>query len=135
MNIEEKKEEVIKKTGELWKKFGKYVYIGVGVLVFFIGAIWIGQWYAAGRADEFAKSIHEKWANDNRSTIQQIERNRLRIDDLDLKFQGQIDDINKRRSGGGKVIDATIKKGDTDVIAGMFDNLIDRYIPPDSWDK
>lgn len=135
MDINEQKDAVVKKSSELWKKFGKYVYIGVGVLAFLVGAVYAGQWYATGKADELAKAIHQKWTNDNRDTFEQITRNKLKIEELDSKFQVQIDDINRRRSGGGKVIDDTIKQGDTAIIAGMFDNLVDRYKPPASWDK
>ncbi len=132
---EEVKDEVEKKAGKLWKRFGRYVYIGVGILAFLAGAIWIGQWYATGEADKLAKAVHEKWTNEHRDKFQQIERNKMKIEELDSKFQSQIDDLSKRRAAGGKVIHETIDKGDTAVIAGMFDNLVDRYVPPASWDK
>ena len=135
MDINEQKEAVIKKSSELWTKFGKYVYIGVGVLVFIIAAVWIGQWYAAGKADELAAAVHQKWINDNKEVFEQITRNKIKIEELDQSYQTQSDKINKIRSGGGKVMDVTIKKGDTALIAGMFDNLVDRYKPPASWDK
>jgi len=135
MDINEQKDAVVKKSSELWTKFGKYVYIGVGVLAFIIGAVYVGQWYAAGKADELAKSIYQKWTSDNREVFEQITRNKLKIEELDQNFQSQSETLRRMRSGGGKVIDVAIQKGDTAIIAGMFDNLVDRYTPPASWDK
>lgn len=135
MDLKEQKETIVKKTSEFWKKFRLYIYIGVGVIAFILGLVWVGQQYATGKADEFAAAIHQKWALDNKDTFEQITRNKIKLEELDVKFQSKLDDLTKRRSRDGKVIDATIKQGDTVAIAGMFDNLVDRYKPPTSWDK
>jgi len=125
---------LIKSLSDLLTK--KRIYIGIAFLLLIIILAYFGQWYAKGKADEFANSIHQHWmATDGRALYDNIAINKLRIEELDSKFQSQIDDVNRRRSAVGKVINDTIKKGDTIAIAGMFDNLIDRYTPPTSWDK
>ena len=136
MSIDEQKDAVVKKSGELWSKFGRYVYIGVGVLAFIIGAVWVGQWWAQGKADEFAKSIHDKWMiTDGRALYDNIAIQRNKIEELDQNYTNQKAALEDARKKWGKEIGNVIRSQDTTTIAGAFDNLIDGYIPPPDWDK
>lgn len=131
----EKKEVVVKKTGELWKKIAKYVYIGVGVLALVGGLVYLGQWYAAGKADELAKSLHEKFKQENQPMYEDIVRNRIKIEELETNYKNQSARIERIRKEQERRIDNVIQSGDTKAIASLFDNIVDGYTPPASFGK
>ena len=135
MSIDEQKDALVKRANVFWTKFGKYVYIGVGIIAFIAGLVWAGQWYAVGKADEFAKSVHAKFVKENSAMFETITRNKIKIEELDKKYKEQSAQIKIMRIDLGGKVDNTIKSGDTAAIAGMFDNLVDRYDSPASWDK
>lgn len=121
---------------DVWDKFGKYVLIGIGALAFIAGIVYVGQWYASGKADEFANRIHERWmATDGRAIYDNIAINRDRIKELDTNYRDQSDRLDKMNRDKMKGIGNAIKTGDKKVLASMFDNSVDRYQPPASFDK
>lgn len=118
------------KASELWKKFGRYVYIGIGVLVLIAGAVYLGKWYATGKAKEFSQSIHDRWMLDHgKQLYESIAVNKNKIEELDQNYKTQSTRVNKLWKERKGVIDNAIKSGDTTAIAGLFDNLVDGYTP------
>jgi len=121
---------------EVWDKYKKYVLIGVGALAFIVGIVYIGQWYASGKAEEFANSLHERWmSTDGRAIYDNIAINRDRIKELDQNYKDQSDRLDKISRDKMKGIGDAIKTGDKKVLASMFDNSVDRYQPPASFGK
>jgi hypothetical protein len=74
-------------------------------------------------------------ASDGRALYDNIAIQRNRIEELDQKYTDQKAALEDARKKWGKGISNVIKTGDTKIIAGTFDNLIDGYHPPASWDK
>ncbi len=124
------------KASELWKKIGKYIVIGVSAIIIIAAAVLIGQWVAGRYADQLATQIHDKWmATDGRALYDNIAIQKNKIEELDQNYKDQKAALDDARKKWGKGISNVIKSGDTKIIAGTFDNLVDRYTPPASWDK
>jgi hypothetical protein len=136
MDVNAEKDVIIKKGSEFWKKIRYYVIGGVALIVLVIGIIFLGRWYASDAADELAIRIHERWmATDGRALYTDIAIQRNKIQELDQKYSDQKTALDDARKKWGRGISNVIKSGDTKIIAGTFDNLVDRYSPPASWDK
>ena len=119
----------------LWAVAGKYIIIGVIVLITIIAAVWIGRWVARGDAQKLADSLHNEFKLDNKALFDNIAVNQYLIDELKKKTavqSAEIAKLKKNREGG--VIDV-IKSGDKKKIAGKYDNLIDSYTVPSDFGK
>lgn len=123
------------KVSGIWAKFKYYIIGAAALIVIIVGLIFLGQWYASGKADELAKSLHEKFRQENQSIYDNLAVNQAEINKLKQDYSDQSEKITKLQKGREGGIINVIKSKDKQKIAGLYDNLVDSYTPPTSFGK
>lgn len=127
--------DIKNKASALWAKLKYYIIGGAALILILVGLIFLGQWYASGKADELAKDLHQRFRQENQAIYDNLAVNQAEINKLKQDYSDQSEKITKLQKGREGGIINVIKSKDKQKIASMYDNLVDGYTPPASFGK
>jgi hypothetical protein len=120
---------LLEKADAIWAAYGKKILIALAVLAVIVGGVYAGQWYAQNKADEFAKSLHEKFQAENQSLYESIATLKAKTQLLEQRYRDQLKAITELKKRQREEVKDVFKSGDTKAIASYFDNVVDGYTP------
>lgn len=114
---------------ELFKKYAKYIYIGIGALILIITLVLIGQWRSWESANKLADKLRQEFQIENRAFYDNLAVLRDKTQQIENQYDIQRNELNafRRNQRGGT--ENAFKNPDKNVAARYFDNVIDAYIP------
>lgn len=112
-----------------------YFILGFLIIAILIISVFVGKWYASGKANEFAQSLHEQWRLENQAMYDTVILNAYKVQELEKQYSEQSKTIAKLKKEREQHVSSVIKEGDPKKMAGLFDNFVDSYVVSSDFGK